>query len=134
MTGCAPSWRVLRVGAVVLGLALGASACGARHSEAPGAEAAVLMTRPDFDFTTQAVLSRALDTPLVPARNLQMSLVRGGLHVVGHSAGSIFAAHAIELLTGAGIPFRTLQLMAPAIESWSSGLQSYLGQHTVELD
>jgi putrescine transport system substrate-binding protein len=42
MTGCTPSSRDLKAIAVVLGLALGASACGARHSEAPDPEAPVL--------------------------------------------------------------------------------------------
>jgi hypothetical protein len=37
------------------------------------------------------------------------------LHVVGHSAGSIFAAYALPLLLRTGIRLRTLQLMAPAI-------------------
>jgi hypothetical protein len=37
------------------------------------------------------------------------------LHVVAHSAGSIFAAYAIELLIRLGANFKTLQLMAPAI-------------------
>jgi pimeloyl-ACP methyl ester carboxylesterase len=37
------------------------------------------------------------------------------LHVVGHSAGSIFAAHALPLLASCGVQFKTLQLMAPAI-------------------
>ena len=37
------------------------------------------------------------------------------LHVVGHSAGSIFAASAAPLLTQTGVAFKTLQLMAPAI-------------------
>ena len=37
------------------------------------------------------------------------------LHVVAHSAGSILFAHAIEHLCSLGIPFRTLQLFAPAI-------------------
>ena len=32
-----------------------------------------------------------------------------------HSAGSIFAAHAIPLLTGSASPFKTLQFLAPAI-------------------
>jgi DNA helicase-2/ATP-dependent DNA helicase PcrA len=36
------------------------------------------------------------------------------LHVVGHSAGSIFAADALALLTGLGINFKTVQFMAPA--------------------
>lgn len=37
------------------------------------------------------------------------------LHVVGHSAGSIFAVHALPHLTTLGVPFRTFQLLAPAI-------------------
>jgi hypothetical protein len=37
------------------------------------------------------------------------------LHIVGHSAGSIFAAHAMPLLAGLGIPLKTVQFMAPAI-------------------
>jgi hypothetical protein len=37
------------------------------------------------------------------------------LHVVGHSAGSIFAAHALPWLVSCGVPFTTLQFMAPAI-------------------
>lgn len=40
---------------------------------------------------------------------------RWELHVVAHSAGGIFAAHAMRLLTAAGLPFKTFQLMAPAI-------------------
>ncbi len=37
------------------------------------------------------------------------------LHVVAHSAGSIVIAHALKLLAGTGLSFKTLQLMAPAI-------------------
>jgi hypothetical protein len=37
------------------------------------------------------------------------------LHVTGHSAGSIFAAYAVELLAGLGVNFKSLQFMAPAI-------------------
>ena len=37
------------------------------------------------------------------------------LHVVGHSAGSIFAAYAIPQLASLGISWKTLQFMAPAI-------------------
>lgn len=40
---------------------------------------------------------------------------RWELHVVGHSAGSIFAAYAIDHLLGLGTNFKTFQLMAPAI-------------------
>jgi hypothetical protein len=36
------------------------------------------------------------------------------LHVVAHSAGSIFVAHAIDLLSGLGVSFKTLQFLAPA--------------------
>lgn len=37
------------------------------------------------------------------------------LHVVAHSAGAIFAAHAIDPLKELGINWRSLQLMAPAM-------------------
>jgi hypothetical protein len=37
------------------------------------------------------------------------------LHVVAHSAGSIFAAHALDFLATCGVPFMSLQFMAPAI-------------------
>jgi hypothetical protein len=42
----------------------------------------------DFDFTRQAVVSAAIDGPLVPARDLRMSRHRGRLHVSGHSDGT----------------------------------------------
>jgi hypothetical protein len=53
-----------------------------------GAMAAAMMAQPDFDFTKQVVLSTAIDKSLVPARNMQMSLIRGGLHVSGHTDGT----------------------------------------------
>jgi hypothetical protein len=37
------------------------------------------------------------------------------LHVVAHSAGSIFAAHAAEVLSTMAVPWKTTQFMAPAI-------------------
>lgn len=37
------------------------------------------------------------------------------LHVVGHSAGSIFAAYALPLLSNLGIPLKSVQFLAPAI-------------------
>lgn len=37
------------------------------------------------------------------------------LHVVGHSAGSIFAAYALQHLLDMGMPLKTVQFMAPAI-------------------
>jgi hypothetical protein len=48
-------------------------------------EISAVMSPPDFDFTKRVVLSTPIDKPLVPARDMQMSLVRGGLHVSGHS-------------------------------------------------
>jgi hypothetical protein len=53
-----------------------------------GVAAAAIMIQPDFDFTRQAVLSTAIDKSLVPARNTQLSVIRGGLHVSGHSDGT----------------------------------------------
>lgn len=40
---------------------------------------------------------------------------RWELHVVGHSAGSIFAAHALPHLLGLGVPLKSLHFLAPAI-------------------
>lgn len=37
------------------------------------------------------------------------------LHVVGHSAGSIFAAHAMPILTKLGVPLKSVHFLAPAI-------------------
>lgn len=37
------------------------------------------------------------------------------LHVVGHSAGSIYSAYALPHLLACGVEFKTLQLMAPAM-------------------
>ena len=53
-----------------------------------GAAAAETMIQPNFDFTRQVVLFTAIDEPLVPARNMRMSLIRGGLHVSGQSDGT----------------------------------------------
>jgi hypothetical protein len=38
------------------------------------------------------------------------------LHVIGHSAGSIFAAYAMPVLTKLGVAFKSLSLLAPAIQ------------------
>jgi hypothetical protein len=45
------------------------------------------MGTPDFDFTKQVVLSAALSEPLVPARDMRLTIIRGGLHLSGHSDG-----------------------------------------------
>jgi hypothetical protein len=39
------------------------------------------------------------------------------LHIVGHSAGSIFAAHAMPLLANLGMPLKSVQFLAPAIRT-----------------
>ena len=39
------------------------------------------------------------------------------LHIVGHSAGSIFAAHAMPLLANLGLPLKSVQFLAPAIRT-----------------
>jgi hypothetical protein len=53
-----------------------------------GAEFGAAICASDFDFTKRVVLSTAIDTPLVPAHNLRLSLIRGGLHVSGSSNGA----------------------------------------------
>ena len=53
-----------------------------------GAATAAMIAKPSFDFTKHAVLATAVGSPLVPARDMQMSLIRGGLHVVGYSDGT----------------------------------------------
>ena len=57
-----------------------------------GAEIAAMMAEPNFDFTRQVVLSAQVSQPLVPARDMRLSLIRGGLHVSGHSDGSSLVA------------------------------------------
>jgi hypothetical protein len=54
------------------------------------AAAAAIMRQSDFDPAKQAVLTTKVevDESLVAARNMQMSLIRGGLHVSGHSRGT----------------------------------------------
>jgi hypothetical protein len=53
-----------------------------------GAAAAAIMVQPNFDFTKQVVLSTTTDKSLVPARNMELSLIRGGLHVSGRTDGT----------------------------------------------
>jgi hypothetical protein len=53
-----------------------------------GAETMAILARPDFDFARQVVLTEALDHPLVPARDMRLSVIRGGLHVSGRSDGT----------------------------------------------
>jgi hypothetical protein len=53
-----------------------------------GAEIIAAISDPQFDFTRQAVVSTAIDAPLVPANNMRLSTIRGGLHVSGSSNGT----------------------------------------------
>ncbi len=52
------------------------------------------------------------------------------LHLVGHSAGSIFHAHLVPLLVKLGLQIKTLTLFAPActMELFESNLLAHLGQ------
>jgi hypothetical protein len=53
-----------------------------------GAETVEILNRPDFDFRRQVVLETKPDQPLVPAREIRLSRIRGGLHVTGRSDGT----------------------------------------------
>jgi hypothetical protein len=52
------------------------------------AETIDALASPNFDFSRQAVLSSELRGRLVPARDMQLSVIRGGLHVSGRSDGT----------------------------------------------
>jgi hypothetical protein len=53
-----------------------------------GAEISERLGAPNFDFARQVVLSGAITEMLVPARDMQLAVIRGGLHVSGHSDGT----------------------------------------------
>ena len=53
-----------------------------------GAEIVQTLRRPDFDFRRQVVLETKPDQPLVQAREMRLSRIRGGLHVTGKSDGT----------------------------------------------
>jgi hypothetical protein len=52
------------------------------------AEIIASLGAPHFDFTKQVVLSSPIDEPLVPAHDMRLTLIRGGLHVSGSSDGT----------------------------------------------
>jgi hypothetical protein len=52
------------------------------------AEIITALEAPHFDFTKQVVLLAPIDEPLVPAKDMRLSLIRGGLHVSGSSDGT----------------------------------------------
>jgi hypothetical protein len=53
-----------------------------------GSEIMAILRQPDFDFTRQVVVSGPLTQRLVPAREMRLSAIRGGLHVSGKSVGT----------------------------------------------
>jgi hypothetical protein len=53
-----------------------------------GAEIVNSLGSSNFDYRDQVVLSTAMSEPLTPARNVRMSIVRGGLHVSAQSDGT----------------------------------------------
>jgi len=53
-----------------------------------GAEIMAILRQADFDFTRQVVVSGPLTQTLVPARDMRLSAIRGGLHVSGKSVGT----------------------------------------------
>jgi hypothetical protein len=53
-----------------------------------GADITAAMAAPDFDFTRQVVLSEPINESLVPAYDMQLTIIRNGLHVSGRSDGT----------------------------------------------
>jgi len=53
-----------------------------------GAEIMARIAAPAFDATRQAVLLRGIDEPLDTARDLRLTVIRGGWHVSGRSSGT----------------------------------------------
>jgi hypothetical protein len=53
-----------------------------------GADIVATIAKPDFDPMKHVVISTALRERLVPARDMRLSLIRGGLHVSGKSDGT----------------------------------------------
>jgi hypothetical protein len=47
-----------------------------------------IVAQSDFDFAQQAVLSAPVPQPLVAARDMRLSVIRGGWHVSGRSSGT----------------------------------------------
>jgi len=55
------------------------------------AEIVAALAAPNFDFTRQVVLSNEIRDDLVLARDMKLSVIRGGLHVSGRSDGTSLA-------------------------------------------
>ena len=62
------------------------------------------------------------------AKTSKAELAKWEMHVVAHSAGSIYATHAMRHLLDCGIPLKSLHLMAPAItvELFKDGLLPHI--------
>jgi hypothetical protein len=48
------------------------------------------MATTDFDFRRQVVLSEPIKESLMPAHDMQMTIIRNGLHVSGKSDGTSY--------------------------------------------
>jgi hypothetical protein len=55
---------------------------------ASASEIVATLRKPDFDARTHVVLSAAIDESLVPARDMRLTPIRGGLHVLGKSSAT----------------------------------------------
>jgi hypothetical protein len=53
-----------------------------------GADMTAAMAAPDFDFSRQVVLSEPISGSLVPAHDMQLTILRNGFHVSGKSDGT----------------------------------------------
>src|SRR5262249_22633917 len=53
-----------------------------------GAKITAAMAAPNFDFTRQVVVSEPINGSLVPAHDMQVAIIRNGLHVSGKSDGT----------------------------------------------
>ncbi len=111
--GFADFWRKTRealVEAKDLSLELTAAAPGTLMWDEMKENARLASVLPDGGMrilVEQAIKALASQPPI--------ALSQFELHVVGHSAGAIFAAHALDLLLRTGIPLKTLQFLAPAV-------------------
>jgi hypothetical protein len=73
-------------------------------------ENAALASAPGGGLALAAQVVQELLARLPPAERRTWEL-----HIVAHSAGAIFVAHALEALMKLGVPIRTIQFLAPAI-------------------
>ena len=111
--GMADWWRKARealVEAKDMTLELTASLPGTLMWDEMKENARQASIHPEGGMRILASMAREALSLLAPAEAASYEL-----HVVGHSAGSIFAGYALDHLLLAGLPLVTLQFMAPAI-------------------